>query len=92
MKINPNKCSRIDACAWCGKLYMVEHANQKYCSKKCADERQRERARAYNAYKRKLYKKFPLGTTNLRKKRHPNFERELELVEKEYGRVFGDRR
>ena len=92
MKINAYKMTRIDACQWCGKLFEVKNPNQKYCSKECANERKKERNRAYSAYRRKLKKRFPLGTTNLRATRYKNFDRELEMVEREYGRVFGDRR
>ena len=64
----------------------------KYCSEDCKLEAQRERNRAYDRLKRERRRKFPLGTSNLRASRQKSFKREMELVEKEYGRVFGKRK
>ena len=92
VKINGYQMTPIDACVWCGKLYEKTHVNMKYCSEKCKLEAKREKDRAYNKEKREIRRKFPLGTSNLRGSRQKNFDKELELVEKEYGRVFGKRR
>ena len=92
VKINHYKATRVDCCAWCGKMYEKNHSARKYCSEKCAAEARRERDRAYNRYRRERRRQFPLGTSNLRGSRQKDFSREFELVEREYGRVFGDRK
>lgn len=88
MHINLYQATRIDVCAWCGKFYDKHHPVQKYCSKECAKEAKKERTRVYQRMRRKLKRELPLGTSNLRGSRQKNFEREMELVEREYGRVF----
>lgn len=90
--MNGYKATRIDACVWCGKLYEKRHPAMKYCSEECAKEMRRERNRAYDRLKRERRRQFPLGTSNLRARRQKNFKREFELVEREYGRVFGKRK
>ncbi len=88
VSINLYRATRVDICAWCGQYYEKESPVQKYCSRKCRDEARKEQQRIYRRMRNKLKRELPLGTSNLRQSRQKSFKRELELVEKECGRVF----
>lgn len=78
-------------CAYCGQKYTKTHGNQKYCSDYCRKEAEKEntRKRVYKHYykNKNRINNTRIGTRTIGPHKHPNHEREAEIVQNEVERI-----
>lgn len=88
-----NTSHKTSICKYCGKPFIKQHGNQKYCSKKCAHNRKLEqnadaRMRSYHKNKQRGGDKiYGLGSGGLGAHRHKSFKLELQKIENEMHRL-----
>ena len=79
-------------CAYCGKEFTKHHNRQIYCSDECRKQAKREQDRKawtrwFHKNKNTLYQ-TQLGTRTIGPHKHPNTEREQEIVNNEKNRTL----
>lgn len=91
---NKSKKPNITAtCEYCGKQFIKTHGNQKYCSKTCSDNKNRElnadaRMRWYHRNKKRGGDKiYGLGSGGLGPHKQKDFTIEHEKIENELRRL-----
>lgn len=77
-------------CAYCGKEYIKTHNRQMYCSDECRKNSRQEKRRIYDSkyyYKNKNRRNQTLiGTRTIGPHKHPDNNREAEIVQNEIRR------
>ena len=96
-KIVYNKNTRtvnLSICGWCGKQYTKSANKQKYCSEYCRESARSHQSRMkshrwYHRHKHELTEKqrWGLGSGVIGQHRHPDFNREQEVITKELTRL-----
>ena len=82
-------------CGYCGRTFIPQYPHQKYCSKKCSNNRHREQKcayarRRYNQIRNKQLldvQQFKPGTSNLTGKRLPDDKEEYDRIQREIKRL-----
>lgn len=77
-------------CNWCGTPFDPTHWNEQYCEphrEEAKKEKTRLRRRSYYYRNKKAQILSQLGTTTMSPHANPNFDRELEIVEKELKKI-----
>ena len=82
-------------CSYCGKPYKKQHNRQTYCSDECREKGTREKNNArwrrwYHKNKNRLYQ-TQKGTRTIGPHKHPNTEREQEIVNNEKQRLLNSK-
>jgi predicted nucleic acid-binding Zn ribbon protein len=77
-------------CAYCGKEYTKTHNRQMYCSDECRKNSRKEKRRIYDSryyYKNRYKRNYTLiGTRCIGPHKHPDDDREAEIVQNEIRR------
>lgn len=78
-------------CAYCGKTFEKHHNRQIYCSDKCRYEANLEKQqirnrRYYNRHKNRI-NQTKIGTRTIGPHKHPDTERESEIIQNEIDRI-----
>ena len=92
--IKENKEKITAVCEYCGKQFIKQHGNQKYCSKICSENKNRElNADAANKHYHHVKKVrggdkvWGLGSGSLGPHRHEDWKVEYEKIENEIRRL-----
>ena len=93
MKVNIKYPER--KCAYCGKPFKKTHNRQVYCSPECRSKGDQEKANRrwrkwYHKNKKTLYQK-QLGTRTIGPHRHPENDREAEIITNEKDRLLNSK-
>lgn len=94
IQIKENKSDMIATCKYCGKEFIKTHGNQKYCSKICSDNKNRElNADAANKHYHHVKKlrggdtTWGLGSGSLGPHMHDDWDIEIQKIQNEMKRL-----